>query len=869
MTREKVSILGGGIGALTTAYWLSSTPELCAKYDVTVHQMGWRLGGKLASSREGENERNIEHGLHVWFGWYDNAFQMLKSVYEEWDAPERFPWATSLDAFDAQFYTPVGEIIDDEYTFFHWTWPELPGTPGDGTLVSEPVEILGELVGMILRKIEKLIDEFDAHDPPASTPPDGHDGHELHQAGTLTGMLRWAEKVISEALHHDALLRWALTEVHEKLLPHLDDAADSGGVDAHMFRNFVDVGLSVLGGVLNPAYGITDDWNLDRIDHLEFREWLIDNGGRPEIINGWSFLRAIYDAFFQYIEGDKAQPSYAAGTALRAFLRCALTYRHAPLYLVKAGMGDVVIAPMYELLKSRGVNFEFFHKVRELNVSPDGNQISGIGIDVQAKVNVAEYPATKLLSNGLVVWKHEPDWSALEDGDQYKTVDFESKWDQPAPAESLTLTQGVDFDHVVLGISLGAFMPMPGQPGMVAELSAANAQFADMVNNQGLVPSVGIQFWMEPSTVDLGWTTGKPTALAWSYPNDVWADMTQVLEYEMYTTNPPQSLHYLCGVLGTDAYLRPPTDTGVQADAHALARAQTIEQFARYTNTIWPAAIEPGEPTALDYSKMYDPNNGTGVERLDAQWIRANVTPTECCVGSAKGTTNYRLPADGSGFSNLTLCGAWIKTSINSSCVEGAVMSGMLAARAVSGTPQHVIGEHFLTGTGRQRMTLPTYVERLGHNEVSMLPPASINDTTVAMFGVPIDREKAQAYVDFVLTDRGGPRSTRCSVTPHSSASCTHLISRPLCRRSATSATTRSRFGSRLWNSTDRTSTSPSGCRTSGSTATSLWRAGAKAGDSRRRWARTRRQPSTVTRTRCAQRCFRHSPPRRLRLRSN
>ena len=43
--REHVVILGGGVGGCIAAYWLSATPELRAKYRVTLYQTGWRLGG--------------------------------------------------------------------------------------------------------------------------------------------------------------------------------------------------------------------------------------------------------------------------------------------------------------------------------------------------------------------------------------------------------------------------------------------------------------------------------------------------------------------------------------------------------------------------------------------------------------------------------------------------------------------------------------------------------------------------------------------------------------------------------------------------------------------------------------------------------
>ncbi|MDB5974733.1 MAG: hypothetical protein JWR07_1493, partial [Nevskia sp.] len=65
MTRRKrIVILGGGIGALTTAYHLTSAPDWRERYDITVYQLGWRLGGKCASSRNPEHGLRIEeHGL--------------------------------------------------------------------------------------------------------------------------------------------------------------------------------------------------------------------------------------------------------------------------------------------------------------------------------------------------------------------------------------------------------------------------------------------------------------------------------------------------------------------------------------------------------------------------------------------------------------------------------------------------------------------------------------------------------------------------------------------------------------------------------------------------------------------------------------
>ena len=80
--RKRVVVLGGGAGAMAAAYALSG-PGWQKRYEsITVYQRGWRLGGKGASGR-GVRDRIEEHGLHLWFGFYRNAFAMLDACYRE------------------------------------------------------------------------------------------------------------------------------------------------------------------------------------------------------------------------------------------------------------------------------------------------------------------------------------------------------------------------------------------------------------------------------------------------------------------------------------------------------------------------------------------------------------------------------------------------------------------------------------------------------------------------------------------------------------------------------------------------------------------------------------------------------------------
>lgn len=87
------------------------------------------------------------------------------------------------------------------------------------------------------------------------------------------------------------------------------------------------------------------------------------------------------------------------------------------------------------------------------------------------------------------------------------------------------------------------------------------------------------------------------------------------------------------------------------------------------------AAHPPGAPQA------------PGADPLTAQWARAHVQPSDRYVQAPAGSAEARLEAGASGFAGLVLAGDWIHTGLNVGCVEATVMSGRLAANAVTGRP--------------------------------------------------------------------------------------------------------------------------------------------------------------------------------------
>ncbi|MDP5362768.1 MAG: NAD(P)-binding protein, partial [Paracoccaceae bacterium] len=81
---KKVAIIGGGVGAITSAYAITQQPNWQDKYEITLYQLGWRLGGKGASGRNMKHAGRIEeHGLHIWAGFYENGFRLMRDCYDQ------------------------------------------------------------------------------------------------------------------------------------------------------------------------------------------------------------------------------------------------------------------------------------------------------------------------------------------------------------------------------------------------------------------------------------------------------------------------------------------------------------------------------------------------------------------------------------------------------------------------------------------------------------------------------------------------------------------------------------------------------------------------------------------------------------------
>ena len=77
--RQKIAVIGGGVGAITTTDAITTIPDWKTHHDMALYQLGRRCGGKGGPGRCADRHDRIkEHGLHIWVGFYENAFRLMR-----------------------------------------------------------------------------------------------------------------------------------------------------------------------------------------------------------------------------------------------------------------------------------------------------------------------------------------------------------------------------------------------------------------------------------------------------------------------------------------------------------------------------------------------------------------------------------------------------------------------------------------------------------------------------------------------------------------------------------------------------------------------------------------------------------------------
>ena len=692
-------MLGGGPAGLSTALSLTDPtlqPDWQEHYDVTVLQLGWRVGGKGATGRRGAvaqvdgewrltgDGRVEEHGIHLFGNMYVNSLRPLHTCLGELQRSAGEPVATMENQLRPNNYIQLADYFSGRWNLTPQHLPHNSLCPWSEADYPDLSVLFRELLHLAAGLVAEALG--DAGDDPEL----GEAGQEHLRALQALHAHHAAHPHPPYATHHaEAIHRlehaaaWVL-----HLLEHTESWREHWALLRSVYCQ-LELYLTVARGV------VADDIvtrGINSVDGENFMDWCRRHGMSETAVNS-SPVQMPAEMCFQFPHGDTAQdPQFSAAGYLWFVLRQVLACGQAT-YWFHRGTGDTVIAPFYRVAAQRGVEFRFFHKVSEVRLTADGTAIGEIVVDIQATtVDGRPYEPLVRLADGTWAWPDQPVYAQLAQGDALRDggVDLESWWNGWPPVAQVTLVAGEDFDDVVFA------MPLPCLP-LVAPQVVDAAPWAASVEVLGGLPTLAAQVWTNRSGAELGFPalhgTDRVVGGA-AVPPLGFADMTDVLGSEQWATeyaaaDCPQGLVYLCGPLQHRGPWPPFSDTETPERETERAKA-TVIQWLRTATSVMPASGTLAvTPQSFDFEALWCPPGSTAVgeERFEAQYWRANIDPNERYVPSPPGSLGARPQAWESGFPNLVLASDWIYTGLNIGSFEAAVMSGMLAAHALTGRP--------------------------------------------------------------------------------------------------------------------------------------------------------------------------------------
>ena len=743
----RVAIVGGGIAGLAAAWHISR----CPGFTVDVYERSWRLGGKGASVRDSKG-RILEHGLHVWLGFYENAFGMMRECYDEVRARRWGPKSAehrlvhgSID--DAFFPEPNIGVADAESEKDWSVWsgylPPAKGLPGD---LLDDASNPFTLQSYLLRCFDLLKTLMVSVIGPANLAtgqpsPDGRsamdEAAELDFAPDATRspaafVKRMAELLTGSSLITMAMLLQAITIVERwvQQLNYSPQVPDSilelveavAAQTRKQLRDFLSVNprlrqkTEIIDIVMTIAVGLfrdrilLEEKGLDAINHLDYREWLLRHGATRTSVDS-RFIVGIYDLVFAYRGGDRKKPQLAAGVALRGALRMFFTYRGAMFWRMRSGMGEAVFAPLYRAmtvpkrLAKRPdddrvdvppVRFHFLHTLRSVAFDmkdPNRRVVTTLEFAVPGdRAEVDELGNNALDAYGC--WPDNPKARFADLPDQDETT-FKREYNEAS---------GDGFDAVIFAMGIDDLRPLL-EDALVDEkehpprpfFHAMPPKWARMRDEVATVATKSAQCWIDRSLDELGWARGPGIFTAMDFRFNTWADMTHTLTTEAHCRDHmgvvdekldrAGSVAYFCGVLPDRDIGRMRRTEEDKARAAGAAKASYSDLDAALRSKVGTDLtaqlrheMRPAWPRAYSDNHL---KRGLVVD----DHAQANYRGSDRYTLSLPGSIDDRISPLDRSVLNMTIAGDWTACGLDAGCIEAAVMSGMLAAYAITGRP--------------------------------------------------------------------------------------------------------------------------------------------------------------------------------------
>ena len=562
MTQKmQIAILGGGIGALTAAFELTEQDPKNERYDITVYTLGWRLGGKCLVGRDEQRDwRALEHGLHVWAGFYDNTFDLVQRLYARL---ERSPneWRGKFEGLN---HFTVMEFFNGSWK----PWPlqarpnsRCPGIDPDCGLA--PLTVLINLLQWVEQSFLNSV-LAGSQDPSTRTGVRREiaaalatsEDHSFATPLSAIGALLKKASPNTMAAHH----REAAVSLVETFRKQVASAVRSAPQDDETRRLDIlyDLAAGLIGGMLSED---VLSGGFDAIDDWEWSEWMEHHGCKLKSLQS-AIVRGCYDYVFGYIRGVR---EIGAGVGTLALLRLLLTYKGSIFYTLREPMGDFLFAPLYSYLCEREVKFKFFHRLDALQLSEDKNEIETIVLGRQVKLkdpSTGYKPLIDVPGKAFKSWPSHPDYEQIKDGHKLKGHDLESAWTgwvdadtpltlkrRPAGARSLASDT---FDIAILAVGFG------GLPSICRDLRRHHPDtWGKYLKEVQTTQTLALQLWLTKDIGQLGWPDPRTVMVGFARANDKWdeaplhswEDNTPLIARESANSGlAPRSLTYFVGV---------------------------------------------------------------------------------------------------------------------------------------------------------------------------------------------------------------------------------------------------------------------------------------------------------------------------------
>ncbi len=713
--KKNISVLGAGLGSLSAVYELTSLPGWEKEFDITVWQLGWRAGGKMSGGR-GTDDRIEELGLHLLLGFYTNAFSLFEEVYKERSA-KGLPDAGYSELKDALLKN--NSLLFVEYykklrKWENWTLiiPERDGSPSEGAppLADGLRTVLAVIFEMIFQSpytgsrgsFKSLIFDFLFSDSGSKEVTHSYISEKLISLfPDIYDLSEKAVKLIQEVF-----------VTAEKLLK--EESEENPGL--RRFLIMLDFGLAVVNGVLKDVYDrSTGKFRFSRINHLDFRDWLAQNGASEDTLDS-ALVYFFYNAPFNNFTGSSPDTgnnlnggSLAAGTAMQFLLQGA-GYRGSVFNQMRLGTAETLIMPLYQVLKSRGVKFRFFHKVTGIIPSSDGASVGEIRMEKQVRLRTsdAEYDPVRIIKKdgkSFPVWTSSPIWDQIDPEQvgllqklEKQKITLESPFSN-WKGEEVILKKDKDFDLIILGI------PVPtlryGSPEIlksILEDTTHPARAEKWRKAAGTMQSTQVmsaQLWFSKSIEELGFDREKwgvnheycaQNVVSYSYPVFSFLDQSQFLKSENWPSSrlPRSVIAFTNSMPDYDSSDNPDSSVNL---VHYTRVEETMRQWL-WDNMGWffPASESRGAPQGINWDDLTGKSvKDSPVEKFASQFFMNTLNPSDRYVNAppyAEGQ-NPRIAPDQSGFSNMVCAGDWTDYGYNFGYMEGTIVSGKLASQAV------------------------------------------------------------------------------------------------------------------------------------------------------------------------------------------